>query len=118
MFPLIPPSLLNFLSGLAVGAGINLLTSMEGGSTFPRGKIILDSVIWVADAVILAYAAHVAEMVEREAALVIDSTLTPEEKTTIVRDETGRVRGRYHGSITLGFLAMIVAMVLVPGIGY
>lgn len=112
-----PPSLLNFLSGLAVGAGINLLTSIEGGSDFAHGRIIADSAVWVVDAILLAYAAHLAETVEREAALVIDSTLTKEEKRTILRDEVSRVRGRYLTSITAGIFGMAVAMALVPGIG-
>jgi hypothetical protein len=113
----ISPSLLNFLSGLAAGAGINLLTSIEGGSTFSKGKIVVDSVIWVVDAVFLAYAAHVAETVERQAGLVINNRLTEPEQREIVRNETKRVRVRYTGSIVLGAIGMIVSMALVPGIG-
>jgi hypothetical protein len=117
MTPLIPASLLNFLSGLAVGAGINLVTSIEGGSTFPKIKIIIDSVIWFADSVLLAYAAHLAEVVEREAALVIDRTLTREERRAILRDEMSRVRVPYLSSIVIGTIGIFVALYLVPGIG-
>ncbi|MEY9931320.1 hypothetical protein ABH926_005969 [Catenulispora sp. GP43] len=116
MIPLIPPSLLNFLAGLAAGAGINLLTSIEGGSHFPRGQVVVDSGLWILDAMLLAYAAHLAETVEREAALAFDNTLSAEEKRDIMRDEVDKRRLRYHGSIVLGVVGMVVSMVLVPGI--
>jgi hypothetical protein len=116
VIPLIPPSLLNFLAGLAAGAGINLLTSVEGGSNFPKGKIVVDSTLWILDAMVLAYAAHVAETVEREAALAFDNTLSAEEKRDIMRDEVDKRRVRYHGSIILGVVGMVISMMLVPGI--
>jgi hypothetical protein len=75
-----------------------------------------DSTLWVVDAIFLAYAAHVAEGVEREAALAYDraydTTLTPAEKRQIPRDEADKVRVRYRGAVALG----VVAMLLVPGV--
>ena len=116
MIPLIPSSLLNFLAGLAAGAGINLLTSIEGGSNFPKDKIVLDSVVWIVDAMMLAYAAHLAETVEREAALAFDNTLSTAEKRDILRDEVDKRRVRSYGSIVLGVVGGVIAMMLVPGI--
>lgn len=113
---MIPVSLLNFLSGLAAGAGINLLTSIEGGSTASPHKIIFDSVIWVAVAMFLAYAAHVAESVEKEVALVIDGNLSEEEKHDVYAAHAGRVRWRYRMALGLGCLLAVAAVVLIPGI--
>lgn len=113
---MIPASLLNFLSGLAAGAGINMLTSVEGGSNASPRSIIADSIIWIAVAVAMAYAAHLSESVEREAALVIDSNLSLEEKKVIMKDEASRVRRRFQGSFGLGILLTVVAVVFIPGL--
>lgn len=112
----IPASLLNFLSGLTAGAGINMLTSLEGGSTATRGAIISDSVLWILVAVVLAYAAHLSEQVEKEAALVIDGNLSTEEKRIIYKDEASRVARGYRLSLWLSGVLTLAAAVLIPGL--
>jgi len=113
----IPASLLNFLSGLAAGAGINMLTSVEGGSNASHLSIIADSVLWILVAVALAYAAHLSDTVEKEAALVIDGNLSAEERKVIYQDEASRVIGRYNASFRLGVVLTAVAAVFIPGLG-
>jgi hypothetical protein len=115
--PMIPASLLNFLSGLAAGAGINLLTSITGGSTESHTEIVIDSFIWIAVAVFLAYAAHLSEATERDAALVIDSNLSHQEKRVIFKDQASRVRWRYRAALGLGAISTIGAIGLIPGLG-
>jgi hypothetical protein len=112
----IPASLLNFLSGLTAGAGINMLTSLEGGSTAGKGAIILDSVLWIVVAVALAYAAHLSENVEREASLVIDGNLSPEEKKIILKDEASRVSRGYKLSLYSGGTLTLLAAFFIPGL--
>lgn len=113
---MIPVSLLNFLSGLAAGAGINLLTSIEGGSNASHSQIIVDSIFWVVVAAVLAYAAHLAESVERGVALVVDGNLGEEEKQEVYDAQAGQVRWRFRASLGLSGLLTIVAMVLIPGL--
>jgi hypothetical protein len=115
---MIPASLLNFLSGLAAGAGMNLLTSVEGGSNQPPDKIITDALIWILVAVALAYTAHLAERVERDAALVIDGNLDPEDKKVILKDEASRVKWQYRSGLILAGALTLVAVALVPGLKF
>jgi hypothetical protein len=114
----IPASLLNFLSGLTAGAGINMLTSLEGGSAAGHGAIVIDSTLWVLVAVALAYAAHLSEGVEREAALVIDGNLSPEEKKIIYKDEASRVSRGYKLSLSSGGALTLLATIFIPGLLY
>jgi hypothetical protein len=114
----IPPSLLNFLSGLAAGAGINLLTSVEGGSNAAHTKIVADSVIWVVAAIILAYAAQVVDGAEREAALVTDVSLSRQRRKDLLKDEVWRVRWTYRSAIAFATITSALAMFLVPGVGW
>jgi hypothetical protein len=113
---MIPAALLNFVAGLAAGAGINLLTSIEGGSTAQHHEIVIDSIMWLASAMCLAYAAHLTEGVEGEAALVIDSTLTQDEKRVVLKDEAFRIRWRYRLTMTSSAITTIAASVLTPGL--
>jgi hypothetical protein len=111
---MIPPALLNFVSGLSAGAGINLLTSLSGRS---RAATVVDSAAWIAAAAFLAATAHLVGLVERDAALAIDNTLTKAERRAIVRDEMESVRRRYRLLLGLSALSFVAAAVLVPGWG-
>jgi hypothetical protein len=113
-----PSSLLNFLSGLAAGAGINMLTSLEGGSAAAHDKIVVDSLIWIAVAGFFAYAAHVVEGAEREAALVSDVSLSRQRRQKVLREEAWRVRWPYRAALAGGFAATVVATVYIPGLGW
>jgi len=113
---MIPVSLLNFLSGLTAGAGINLLTSIEGGSNASHGKIVVDSAVWIVVAMFLAYAAHLTESVEKEASLVIDGNLTAAEKREVYDAHAVPVRWRYRTSLGLSGLLTVVAIILIPGL--
>jgi hypothetical protein len=113
---LLPPSLLNFMSGLAAGAGINLLTSISGTPNPQKWPIVVDSGVWVIAAACMAYAAHLMETADREAALVIDNTLTKRERSAVLRDEESRVRGPYRVSLGLSLVFLILAVLLIPGL--
>jgi hypothetical protein len=112
----IPAALLNFLSGLAAGAGINMLTSIEGGSNAQLHQIIIDSAIWIIAAMCLAYAAHLAELVEREADRVIDRALREDERRAVRKDEAYKVRWRYRITMTSSAVTAVSAAVLIPGL--
>jgi hypothetical protein len=113
---MIPVSLLNFLSGLAAGAGINLLTSIEGGSTASPHRIIVDSAFWVIVAAGLAYAAHLAETVERGVSLVIDGNLSEAERREVYAAQAGQVRFRYRLILGISGVLTILSIVLIPGL--
>ncbi|GAA2008704.1 hypothetical protein GCM10009838_88670 [Catenulispora subtropica] len=113
---MLPPSLLNFVSGLAAGAGINLLTGLSGMPNPSRVPTITDSVIWVVDAAFMAHAAHLAEGADRAASLVIDNTLTQDERSAVIDDEAFRVRWPYRVSIALSGLFLLAAVLLIPGL--
>ncbi|MBR7832867.1 hypothetical protein KDL01_06315 [Actinospica durhamensis] len=113
---MIPVSLLNFLSGLTAGAGINLLTSIEGGSNASHSEIMVDSAVWVVVAIFLAYAAHLTEAVEKEASLVIDGSLTPDEKRQVHEAHAASVRWRYRISLIVSGALSVLAILLIPGI--
>jgi hypothetical protein len=112
----LPPSLLNFVSGLAAGAGINLLTGLSGTPNPSRIPTVTDSVIWVVTAAFMAHAAHLAEGADRAAALVIDNTLTQDERSALVRDEESRVRRPYRVSLVLSGVFLLMAVLLIPGL--
>ena len=113
------PSLLNFVSGLLAGAGINLLTSVATGPvSVSNRKIVLDSIVWVIAAIFAAGAAHIAEGAERRADLVITERLRPEEKQAIMRNEASQVAGKFWILATLGISAAVLAAGLVPSIGF
>jgi hypothetical protein len=114
--PFIPPSLLNFVSGLAAGAGINLLTSLSGVPTATRTTTVVDSVAWICAAVFLAATAQIVEGVERDAALAIDNTLTKVERRAILHDEMTEVRTRYCVALALSACSLASSMALVPGL--
>jgi hypothetical protein len=113
---MIPSSLLNFIAGLAAGAGINLLTSVSGSSDRSRPLTAGDSAIWVIAAAFLAYAGYLSNEAERAAAMVIDNTLTKSERKAVVRNEQLQVRWRYRAAICLSALGLIAAVVLIPGL--
>ncbi len=115
---MVPSSLLNFLSGLAAGAGINMLTSLEGGSAAAHFKIIIDSVIWITVAGLFAFAAHVVEGAEREAALVSDVSLSRQRRRAVLKDEAWRVRWPYRGALATAVVAAGLAMAYIPGLGW
>jgi hypothetical protein len=112
----IPAALLNFLAGLAAGAGINLLTSIEGGSTAPKHEIVTDSLIWVIAATCLAYAAHLTEGVENRAAQASGTTLNDDDKRALLKDEAYRVRWRYRFTITMSGATSVAASILIPNL--
>lgn len=114
--PFIPPSLLNFVSGLAAGAGINLLTSLSGVPTDAHTTTIVDSIAWICAAVFLAATAQIVDGVERDAALAIDNTLTKAERRAILHDEMTEVRTRYSIAIALSAASLVSSMALVPGL--
>jgi hypothetical protein len=114
--PFIPPALLNFISGLAAGAGINLLTSLSGLSPSARTTTVVDSVAWLIAAVFLAATAQIVEGVERDAALAIDNTLTKAERHDILHDEMAEVATRYRIALGLSAVSLVSSMVLVPGL--
>lgn len=115
---MLPSSLLNFLSGLAAGAGINMLTSLEGGSNAAPGKIVVDSVIWVTVAALLAWAAHVAEGAESEAALASDHSLSRQRRKELLKDEAWRVRRPYRTALVGAATLTVLATGLIPGLGW
>ena len=112
---MIPSSLLNFISGLAAGAGINLLTSISGAADRSKSLTVCDSVIWVVAAAFLAYAGHLSDQVERAVAMVIDNTLTKSEKEAVVSNEESQVKWRYRVAVGLSGLGLITAVFLIPG---
>jgi hypothetical protein len=112
----IPSALLNFISGLAAGAGINLLTSMSGSSDRSRPLTAFDSAIWVIGAAFLAYAGHLSNTAERAAAMVIDNTLTKDEKKAVVRNEQLQVRWPYRTALCLSAVGLVTAVILIPGL--
>ena len=113
--PFVPPSLLNFVSGLAAGAGINLMTSLSGVSQAAHSTTVVDSIAWIVAAVFLAGTAQIVEGVERNAALAIDNRLTKKERIAILRDEMRAVRTRYILTLALSAVSLASAMLLVPG---
>ena len=114
---MVPAALLNFLSGLAAGAGINMLTSIEGGSTASHRAIVSDSLLWIAVAVLLAYAAHLSDTVDREASLVMSDSLTAEERKIVIKEKASPHMRRYTFSFSLGIALTVVAAVFIPGLG-
>ncbi|GAA2018402.1 hypothetical protein GCM10009839_13230 [Catenulispora yoronensis] len=113
---MLSPSLLNFTSGLAAGAGINLLTGLSGTPNPARAPTVLDSVIWVVDAAFMAHAAQLAESADRAAGSVIDNTLTPAERSALLHDEESQVRKPYRISIVLSGVFLLTAVLLIPGL--
>lgn len=114
--PFTPPSLLNFVSGLAAGAGINLLTSLSGVPTATRTTTVVDSIAWIFAAAFLAATAQIVEGVERDAALAIDNMLTKAERRAILYDEMMLVRTRYRVALALSAASLASSVALVPGL--
>ena len=114
---MLPPSLLNFVSGLAAGAGINLLTSISGGPPAHRPAIVADSVIWVIDAGCMALTAHLAEKADRTASLVIDGRLTEAERRSVIHDVEWGMRWQYRSALIASTVFLVLAVLLIPGLG-
>lgn len=115
---LLPSSLLNFLSGLLAGAGINLLTGIVGGSsgtTYIR-HIEWDSAAWVLASSFAALAAHYAEKADDKANLTITPEMSRQLKETIIRDETEQVARRFWAVVAAMVVTTVLAIVFVPGL--
>jgi len=115
---LLPPALLNFVSGLLAGAGINLLTGVATGpATVSTRAIIIDSVVWVVAAVFAAGAAHVAEGAERKADLAITERFTAKEKQAIMSSAAAEVAVSFWIQAAFGAVFVVLAVGLIPSIG-
>ena len=109
-------SSLNFLAGIFAGAGINLITSVATGpqAEVSTMKIALDSVLWVATAAFLTWAAQVVQRGERDADLETQGRLTEVEKAEI-RDHLERQswrRARFPIILTVG--SLIGSVIFLP----
>jgi hypothetical protein len=114
-----PPSLLNFIAGLSAGAGINLLTSLQGSPAceiHTNRRIAAVALLWIVAAVFIAWAAHLAEHVEREAALTIERTFTREEKQLVRKDEASKVIWQFWILMGLAAVSVLVAVHFIPNL--
>ena len=107
---------LDFLSGLAAGAGINLLTSTSGAASGSKRQTVIDAVLWMATAALVSYCARLVARAELIAARHIDSLLTGDEVQTIRHDELAQILPRFVFFMSLGSLALIAAVLLIPGL--
>lgn len=110
-------SLLNFLSGLFAGAGLNLITQAQTGPlTQPKWAVFLDSVPWVLASVFTAWAGNIVAGAEREADLKIRDGFTDVERRAITRAEQRRVEGRYRALMAASIAGFAAALILTPGL--
>ena len=109
-------SLLNFLSGLFAGAGLNLITQAQTGPlTQPKWSVFLDSIPWILTSVFQAWAGHIVQGAESEAELLYTSGLTAQERQAIARGEKRKVARRYNLLMGTSVITFGVALVLTPG---
>lgn len=109
-------SLLNFLSGLFAGAGLNLITQAQTGPlTQPKWTVLLDSVPWIATSVFQAWAGHIVQGAESEAELLYTAGLTTEERQAIARGEKRKVAQRYKVLMLTSLVTFALALTLTPG---
>lgn len=107
------PSLLNFLSGVFAGTGINIVTTAAvGGSTASAFRLVSAATPWVALAAICAFGAAIAEKAQRESDLLITSALTPEERQEIVGTAARRIRRKVLYLLALAITVFSAAMFL------
>lgn len=106
-------SFLNFLAALYASAGINLLTS--GGVNLTR-PIVVDAGFWVLASVFQAWAAHLSERADREANLIIDRHLSPDERRLVIKEESAKVAPLYWRLTALTLLSVVISILLVPGL--
>lgn len=110
-------SLLNFLSGLFAGAGLNLITQAQTGPlTQPSWTVFLDSAPWIASSVFQAWAGHLVQGAERESELKIKDELTDAERRAVLRAEQRKVQGKYRLLMVLSAVTFVAALVLTPGL--
>ncbi|GIM97369.1 hypothetical protein [Paractinoplanes toevensis] len=109
-------SSLNFLAGIFAGAGINLITSVATGpeAEVSSTKIALDSVLWVAAAACLTWAAQVVQRGERDADVEVQGRLTQEEKEEIRDHLERRSWRRARLPIILTVVFVIGSVALLP----
>ena len=109
-------SLLNFLSGLFAGAGLNLVTQAQTGPLAePKWTVFLDSVPWIMASVFTAWAGHIVAGAERESDLKIRDGLTEAERKAVIRAEQRKVERRYRMLMAASGLGFAGALVLTPG---
>lgn len=120
-FPiLLPPSLLNFLAGIYAATGITLLTTLEISGADPKGPSLTDTLIdagsWIAAAICQAWAAHIAEAVDIEVALLVDANLTNRERKDLYVDKGRKFAGRFWllMGLTALFVSVAVAFIVIP----
>ncbi|HEV3172937.1 MAG TPA: hypothetical protein VGZ32_21505 [Actinocrinis sp.] len=90
-------SLLNFLSGLFAGVGLNLITQVQTGPlTHPAWTVVLDSLSWILASGFQAWAGHVVQSAEHEAELKIIAGLIQEERRAITLGEKRKVSTLYN----------------------
>ncbi|MFL6113147.1 MAG: hypothetical protein ACJ786_17580 [Catenulispora sp.] len=109
-------SLLNFLSGLFAGAGLNLITQAQTGPlTQPKWAVFADSVPWVAASIFTAWAGHIVSQSERESELKIREGLTDVERRAIVLAEQRKVQAKYRLLMVAAIFGFAMALLLTPG---
>lgn len=109
-------SLLNFLSGLLAGAGLNLITQGQTGPLDkPTWSVFLDAVPWLAASVFTAWAGHIVAGAEREADLKIRDGFTDGERRAILRAEQRSIEGKFRALMAAAVVGFAAALVLTPG---
>ena len=109
-------SLLNFLSGLFAGAGLNLITQAQTGPlTQPKWAVLVDAVPWIAASVFTAWAGHLVAGAERESELKITAGLTDAERHAVTNAEKRKVQRNYRILIAAAAASFAGALVLTPG---
>jgi hypothetical protein len=110
------PSALNFLAGILAGAGINLLTSLAGGTEGPTVVFVLDSSCWIAAAASITWAAHLVDGATRTADLYITSEMNKDQQDEIRTAELRKIARPLRRSWLLTLLCLLAAFLLLPGL--
>jgi hypothetical protein len=122
----LPASLLNFLAGLFAAAGISLLVTVE--TTVPStagcvscpstGEIAIDATAWIAASIFQAWAAHIADKVEKEVHDKVPSSID-QSLMEQARVDIGSPWARHFWtlmSLTAGCVILAIVLILVPNL--